>query len=113
MQDDLNQHKLTGRHALSAEGRRFVERCIIFLASNVDYVAPPGRLGRVFAAVRGLNLPPGTPRNSPWWPFGSQDAYRGAVETLGRAQAVERGVEAEYDRALAELAGATDGRPPD
>ncbi|MCK4871635.1 MAG: hypothetical protein KAS72_02810 [Phycisphaerales bacterium] len=38
--DDLEQHKATGRHAISRDGRREISRWIAFLYSDQEYIWP-------------------------------------------------------------------------
>lgn len=35
--DDLHKHKLTGKHALTGEGRKLFERCALFLSTDLEY----------------------------------------------------------------------------
>jgi hypothetical protein len=36
--DDLHEHCLTGKHALTSEGEMLVDRCILFLNTNLEYM---------------------------------------------------------------------------
>jgi hypothetical protein len=35
--DDLHVHRLAGKHALTVEGETMVDRCILFLNTNLEY----------------------------------------------------------------------------
>ena len=72
--DDLREHRLTGKHALTAEGEMLVDRCILFLNTNleytgktnfVDFLAPVKKLYRWATRNRG-------PLIASYWPFDSQ-----------------------------------------
>ena len=49
--DDLYRHTLTGKWALSDQQRKAVERCILFLRSNLEYQWPPQPLGNPLARL--------------------------------------------------------------
>ena len=41
---DVSEHALTGKHALTDEGRAFLERCVLFLRSDAEFQWPPMKL---------------------------------------------------------------------
>lgn len=49
--DDLEQHKATGRHAISKEARRHIARWIAFLYSDTEYIWPE------YSFIQIINLP--------------------------------------------------------
>jgi hypothetical protein len=102
--DDLSEHKLEGPHALTQGNIRGFNRCIVYLASDEEYVAKPGLIRRLVAAITRQRLPTGTSRQSPVWPFASWAAYVKAIQSLGSAGAKQRGVSVEYNGALEEIA---------
>jgi hypothetical protein len=55
--DDLHTHNLTGEHALDPEARALFERCVAFLASDLEYEWPVIKwvsVGRGFLRAIGL-----------------------------------------------------------
>lgn len=73
--DDLHEHRLIGKQALTAEGELLVDRCILFLNTNLEYtgktnfvdlLAPVRKLWRWATQNR-------EPAISPCWPFESQE----------------------------------------
>jgi hypothetical protein len=72
--DDLHEHRLSDKRALTAEGELLVDRCILFLNTSLEYsgktnftdlLAPVRKLWRWTAQNR-------EPAIAPCWPFGSQ-----------------------------------------
>jgi hypothetical protein len=72
--DDVHEHRLTGKHALTAEGEMLVDRCVLFLNTNLEYTGTTNFIG-FLAPVRKLwrwatrNREPAI---APSWPFDSQ-----------------------------------------
>lgn len=72
--DDVREHRLTGKRALTAEGEMLIDRCILFLNTNleytgktnfVDFLAPMKKLYRWGTRNR-------EPLIASHWPFDSQ-----------------------------------------
>lgn len=72
--DDVREHRLTGKRSLTAEGEMLVDRCILFLNTNleytgktnfIDFLAPVKKLYRWATRNR-------EPLMSPHWPFDSE-----------------------------------------
>lgn len=53
---DLKTHTLTGKHALNDERRAFLERCILFLKSDVEFQWPRQKLRPWHGILRLLGL---------------------------------------------------------
>jgi len=76
--DDLREHRLTGKYALSREQRRFVARMIVFLYSDLPYEWPRRPAYRWYEVVLTLatlglvNLNPGPPRHPTARPRGKR-----------------------------------------
>ena len=69
--DDLRQHRLTGKWALTLEGEKLFDRCILFLKTDLEYYGP-ANLASISMALKRLWR--WLTRNSeavitPWWPF--------------------------------------------
>ncbi len=73
--DDLHEHRLSDKHALTAEGELLVDRCILFLNTSLEYsgktnftdfLAPVRKLWRWTTQNR-------EPAMAPCWPFESQE----------------------------------------
>jgi hypothetical protein len=41
---DVSEHTLTGKHALTDEGRAFLDRCVLLLRSGIEFQWPPTTL---------------------------------------------------------------------
>jgi hypothetical protein len=69
--DDLHEHHLTGKHALTVEAEKLVDRCILFLNSNLEYsgqtsfISFLGPLKKFWRWARRNR----EPAIGPWWPF--------------------------------------------
>jgi hypothetical protein len=72
--DDLREHRLTGKWALTDEGEQLFGRCILFLKTDLEYTgaanfvslfAPFLRIWRWLARKPQATL-------DPWWPFETQ-----------------------------------------
>lgn len=72
--DDLREHRLTGKWALTKEGEELFERCILFLKTDLEYCGRENLAG-IFASLerwwRWLTRNP-EPAIAPWWPFETQ-----------------------------------------
>jgi hypothetical protein len=72
--DDLREHRLTGKWALTEEGERLFDRCILFLKTDFEYHGR-ANLGSIPASLdrfwRWVTRNP-EPAIAPWWPFESQ-----------------------------------------
>jgi hypothetical protein len=53
---DVSEHGLTGKHALTEEGRAFLERCLLFLRSNIGFQWPPMKIHVWYPLLRLLGL---------------------------------------------------------
>jgi hypothetical protein len=53
---DLKEHKLTDKYTLGAEQSAFVERCVLFLTSDLEFEWPPQRLHLWRTFIRFLEL---------------------------------------------------------
>tara|TARA_Y100000815_G_scaffold264902_1_gene281136 strand:- start:407 stop:787 length:381 start_codon:yes stop_codon:yes gene_type:complete len=62
--DDLHEHRLRGRHALTAEARRAFARCVLLLGTD-----------RPASLMSGSN----SGHRQSHWPFADEDAYRDAL----------------------------------
>jgi hypothetical protein len=80
---DISEHTMTGKHSLSEESRRAIERCILFLRSDFEYRWSPSKLRLANAVIRILGL--GRIVNlretkeageTEVWPFFSQAEYQ-------------------------------------
>jgi len=49
---DSSEHGLTGKHALTGEGRALINRCLLFLASNLEFEWPATKLRIWFPFLR-------------------------------------------------------------
>ncbi len=90
--DDLHEHKLTGKWALTKEGKAIVSRCILFLHSNYEYEWPKHPAENVLGAMLSLfslGLIPKFFWNKKWiksgnskvWPFINQKSLDKAKRT--------------------------------
>lgn len=73
--DDLREHRLTGKWALTVEGEKLFDRCILFLKTDLEYHGP-ANLASIPMALERLRR--WLTRNSepvitPWWPFRNQE----------------------------------------
>ena len=75
--DDLREHRLEGKHALTGEARDVLERCVLFLRSDLEYVGPRGFVSLTAPFNRAWKRITGkTEREevlSPVWPFESTE----------------------------------------
>ncbi|HZQ22697.1 MAG TPA: hypothetical protein VFA89_07840 [Terriglobales bacterium] len=53
---DVRTHKLTGKHALNEERRAFMERCILFLKSDVEFEWPRQKFRPWYGILRLLGF---------------------------------------------------------
>jgi len=53
---DVSEHTMTGKHALNDEGRALVERCILFLRSELEFEWPPPKFRVRYGLLRLLGL---------------------------------------------------------
>ena len=53
---DISKHTLAGKHALTAEGRAVVERCLLFLKSDLEFEWPATRLRLWYPLLRLIGL---------------------------------------------------------
>jgi hypothetical protein len=73
--DDLHEHRLTGKYALTLHGHRIFENCILFLGTDLEYSVEASFIG-IFASVKRLwrwisrTEQPEPPK---WWPFDNQE----------------------------------------
>jgi len=49
---DLSEHTLTGKHALNDEHRAILERCLLFLSSDVEFQWPPPKFRLWYGILR-------------------------------------------------------------
>lgn len=88
--DDLFEHRLEGAYELNAESRAYVDRCIQFLATDLEYTEPAmgGTLlygiKNAWNGLFGKAAPPENKGdlNAPWWPFSSEEQYRQHTPTV-------------------------------
>jgi hypothetical protein len=69
--DDLHEHRLTGKHALTVEGEKLVDRCILFLNTNLEYFGETG-FTSILAPVKKFwrwSKRHREPAIGTWWPF--------------------------------------------
>jgi hypothetical protein len=72
--DDLREHRLAGKWALTEEGEKLFSQCILFLGTDLEYHGHANLAG--FSASferiwRWVTRNP-EPAIAPWWPFQSQ-----------------------------------------
>jgi hypothetical protein len=53
---DLREHTLTGKHSLNAESRAFVERCLLFLRSDLEFQWLPPEFRLRYGILRLIGL---------------------------------------------------------
>lgn len=53
---DASEHTLTGRHALNDEDRALVDRCLLFLRSDLEFQWPPPKFRLRYGVLRLLGL---------------------------------------------------------
>ena len=53
---DVSEHTLTGKHALNDKGRALVERCVLFLRSDLEFQWPPPKFRLRYGILRLLGL---------------------------------------------------------
>lgn len=53
---DTSEHTLTGKHALTDEGRAVVKRCLLFLKSDLEFEWPATKLRLWYAFLRLIGL---------------------------------------------------------
>jgi len=53
---DISEHTLTGKHQLNVDGQRLLERCLLFLRSDLEYLWPPQKLRLWHGILRLLGL---------------------------------------------------------
>jgi len=82
--DDLKSHRLEGAYQLDTESKELVNRCIQFLATELEYMGPAIG-GTLLSGIKNkwnrLFGKAATPDsegdlNDPWWPFSSEEQYR-------------------------------------
>ncbi len=79
---DLRQHKLTGKHAPNAENRAILERCVLFLESDLEFKWPVPKISltniltNLWSRVR-LEKPARQPSegDEDVWPFFRRQDY--------------------------------------
>lgn len=49
---DTSEHTMTGKHALTDEGRAFIKRCLLFLKSDLEFQWPSPRLRLWYPVLR-------------------------------------------------------------
>ena|SRR5882724_9195409 len=49
---DTSEHTLTGKHAMTDEGRATVERCLLFLKSDIEFQWPTTKLRLWYSVLR-------------------------------------------------------------
>ena len=53
---DTLEHTLTGKHALTNEGRAYIGRCLLFLKSDLEFQWPPTKLRLWYPLLRLIGL---------------------------------------------------------
>jgi len=53
---DTSEHTLTGKHALTDEGRAIIERCLLFLKSDLEFQWPATKLRLWYPLLRLIGL---------------------------------------------------------
>ena len=53
---DMSKHTLTGKHALNAERRAFLKRCLLFLKSDFEFQWPRQKFRPWYGILRFLGL---------------------------------------------------------
>jgi hypothetical protein len=53
---DVSEHTMTGKHALNEEARVLVERCLLFLKSDLEFQWPPPKFRLRYGILRLLGL---------------------------------------------------------
>lgn len=53
---DTSEHTLSGKHALTDEGRAFIKRCLLFLKSDLEFRWPPTKLRLWYPLLRLIGL---------------------------------------------------------
>jgi hypothetical protein len=87
--DDLTSHRLEGAYQLNAESGELVNRCIQFLATDLEYTGPAiggTLLSGIKNTWKGLFERAASHEsegdvNAPWWPFSSEEQYRRHIPT--------------------------------
>lgn len=82
--DDSKSHRLEGAYQLDSESKELVNRCIQFLATELEYTGPAiggTLLSGIKKSWKGLFEKAAPPEsegdvNVPWWPFSSEEQYR-------------------------------------
>lgn len=80
--DDRETHTLQGEHRLSPKQQAFCERCIRFLQTDLEYTGSNVNVGFLAGLKRLLGHSASADVNSGWWPFASEEQYRGVQENL-------------------------------
>ena len=82
---DLRAHTLTGKYAVNDEGRAFLERCILFLKSNVEFQWPRQKFRPWYGILRLFGFGPTLKRrekeemsigDTGVWPFLKKAQYQ-------------------------------------
>jgi hypothetical protein len=87
--DDLHKHKMTGRYAPNDKCQRIVERCILFLKTNLEYEWPPSKailyflltiltLGIWFLIMKCFRKKKNPKGDDEVWPFFRKEDYENA-----------------------------------
>jgi hypothetical protein len=72
--DDLREHRLTGKWALSEQGVKLFDQCILFLKTDLEYIGQTKFVSLLEPLRRLWRWVTRTPKQMipPWWPFESQ-----------------------------------------
>lgn len=90
---DTLEHTLAGKHALTDEGRAFIERCLLFLKSDLEFKWPPSKLHiwypffRLIGLARIVNRKiekEMTAGDTRVWPFLNRTEYEQSLGKTGR-----------------------------
>lgn len=90
--DDMHEHRMLGDHRLLPEHKEVIERCLLFLQSDLEYLWPPVKwdLPRTFFNIIKYVVSFGTfrPREielsydeENFWPFLDRDQYAQAYKS--------------------------------
>jgi hypothetical protein len=84
--DDLREHRLTGKWALTGYGEKLFNRCVLFLKTDLEYYGPENLLSfrESFKRLWHWLTRNSEPAIAPWWPFESQAQMTDSERLIGQ-----------------------------